>query len=181
MSINYKHLSKAVARALRHHPARYGLELDAEGWVPVDELLAALRRKRDWHSLTLDDLIDMMARADKQRYELCDGKIRAFYGHSTPDKVQKTPAVPPDTLYHGTAPEAVRIILEEGLKPMNRQYVHLSTDEATARLVGARHASEPVILHILALDAHAAGIVFYLGNEDVWLADYVPPQFIRTP
>ena len=180
MSINYKRLSKTVAYALRHDPARYGLQLDAEGWVPVDDLLAALRRKRDWQNLTLDDLVEMMARANKQRYELRDNKIRAFYGHSTPDKVQKTAVVPPDILYHGPAPETAHIILEEGLKPMNRQYVHLSADETTARLVGVRRASEPVILHIRARDAHAAGIVFYLGNEDVWLADYVPPQFIQT-
>jgi len=181
MSIDYRHLSKTIAHALRHQPAQYGLDLDAEGWVPVDELLAALRRKRDWHSLTLNDLMDMMVHAEKQRYELRDGKIRAFYGHSTPDRVQRSPAIPPDFLFHGTAPEAARIIREEGLKPMNRQYVHLSADEATARLVGTRHASEPVILRILARDAHVAGIVFYLGNENVWLADCVPPQFIRTP
>ena len=29
--------------------------------------------------------------------------------------------------------------MKEGLKPMNRQYVHLSQDKETAYLVGSRH------------------------------------------
>lgn len=180
MNIDYKRLSKTVAHALRHDPARYGLELDAEGWTPVDDLLAALRsRRRVWRTLTIDHLVEMIARSDKKRYEMCDGKIRAFYGHSTPDKVQKMPAVPPDILYHGTAPGKAKIIQEEGLKPMSRQYVHLSTDEVTARLVGVRHAANPVILSIRAGEAHESGVAFYLGNDDVWLADFIPPEFIE--
>jgi putative RNA 2'-phosphotransferase len=62
---------------------------------------------------------------------------------------------------------------------MNRQYVHFSTDLQTARLVGSRHAAEPVILEVRALDAHQAGVVFFLGNEDIWLAENIPPQFIK--
>jgi putative RNA 2'-phosphotransferase len=64
---------------------------------------------------------------------------------------------------------------------MNRQHVHLSTDQATARMVGMRHASQPVILEIQALEAHRAGIAFYKGNEDIWLSDDVPPDFIKKP
>ncbi|WP_196776849.1 RNA 2'-phosphotransferase [Haloechinothrix halophila] len=38
-------LSKVVSYALRHAPWLYELELDAEGWAPVDQLLDALRAK----------------------------------------------------------------------------------------------------------------------------------------
>jgi RNA:NAD 2'-phosphotransferase (TPT1/KptA family) len=34
--INLVQLSKTMAFALRHHPERFGLFLDDEGWVPVD-------------------------------------------------------------------------------------------------------------------------------------------------
>ena len=43
---------------------------------------------------------------------------------------------------------------------MNRQYVHLSADQATAQKVGARHAPTPVILEIRAAEAHQAGVRF---------------------
>lgn len=182
MAIDYKRLSKTIARALRHAPEDYGLELDRAGWVSVDDLLAALRKKRrDWCDLTQSDLETMIARSDKRRYELEDGRIRAYYGHSVPQIIEKEAAEPPETLYHGTSSGSAAHIAREGLQAMNRQYVHLSTDEATARMVGSRHAPQPVILIVRAREAHAAGVRFYLGNDDVWLADVIPPEFIDIP
>jgi len=180
--MDYKRLSKTIAYALRHAPAEYGLELDEEGWVQVKDLLAALRpRRREWQTLTQDDLVMMVERASKSRYELQDGRIRALYGHSVPNRIPKEPSEPPEILYHGTSPEAVNIILAEGLKPMQRQYIHLAADQETAHRVGSRKSSRPVLLKIHALEAHRAGIAFYHGNDETWLADIVPPQFIERP
>jgi putative RNA 2'-phosphotransferase len=67
----------------------------------------------------------------------------------------------------------------EGLKPMQRQYVHLSAEEATARTVALRRTRHPVILRIDAFQAHQHGIKFYYGNDMVWLADNIPPEFIH--
>jgi len=120
----------------------------------------------------------MIAASSKRRHEIIGGRIRALYGHSLPGRLKKSSAVPPDLLYHGTAPETVPLIREAGLLRMGRQYVHMSLDEATALQVGRRKASEPVILRVLACQAHATGVLFYEGNEKVWLADYVPDRFI---
>ena len=182
MTIDYTRLSKTVARALRHAPEQFGLELDEQGWTPVQDLLAALRKRRpEWKSLGESDLATMIERSTKRRYEMRDGNIRAYYGHSVQEKIQKTSAEPPQTLYHGSSVEAARLVLREGLRPMNRQYVHLSTDPATAMLVGKRRSAAPVILEIWAADAYRAGIRFYPGNEDVWLADGIPAEFIKAP
>ena len=105
--------------------------------VPVEELLDALRiEKLEWPSLTETDLAEMIARSDKQRHEIHDGKIRALYGHSIPGKLLKQATEPPDVLYHGTAPDTAAIIKVEGLHPMGRQYIHLSADTKTAEQVG---------------------------------------------
>ncbi|MBN2306027.1 MAG: RNA 2'-phosphotransferase [Anaerolineae bacterium] len=182
VSINYKRLSKTIARALRHAPGDYGLELDSEGWTPVEDLLTTLRkRRREWRALSEADLAQMIEQSDKQRYELRDGHIRAYYGHSMPERIEKPRAEPPETLYHGTSPESAANIRRDGLKSMRRQYVHLSADQETALQVGRRHSAEPVILEIQALEAHWAGIAFYHGNDDVWLADTIPPQFVTIP
>jgi putative RNA 2'-phosphotransferase len=63
---------------------------------------------------------------------------------------------------------------------MKRQYVHLSPDTDTARRIGRRKAAEPMILRISALRAREAGVGFYAGNDNVWLADTVPPEFIKS-
>lgn len=173
-------LSRSVSHALRHEPWLYELELDAEGWVPVESLIAALRdEKPEWSALTEADLEHMITASEKKRHELRDGKIRAYYGHSTPQRLTLNRTEPPAILYHGTSPENAEIIRSEGLRPMGRQYVHLSADNETATKVGARKTQSPIILRVDAMAASAAGIAFYHGNEMVWLADTIPPAFIE--
>lgn len=170
--MNLRELSKRAAHALRHAPGEYGLALDAEGWVEIRLLAGSL-------GVTADTVEAVAATSSKNRFEVRDGLIRARYGHSVAERIAYQPIVPPDELFHGTSPAAAEIILTEGLLPRRRQYVHLSPDIATAREVGARKAPRPVILVVDALGAHAAGIVFYPGNEKTVLADHVPPRFIR--
>ena len=62
---------------------------------------------------------------------------------------------------------------------MTRQYVHLSVDRGVAIAVGQRKAPTPVILVVKAQEAFKAGVDFYAGNENVWLADQVPPDYIE--
>ena len=179
--INYQHLSKTISHALRHEPWLYELELDEEGWVPVEILLAVLREENpEWPNVQEADLHQMIEASDKRRHEIKDGRIRALYGHSVPQKLKKTPSTPPEILYHGTSPETANIITAEGLRPMGRQYVHLSIDKATALQVGRRKSRSPVLLKIEAGKAHQAGVAFYEGNEIVWLADFVPPEYIEA-
>jgi putative RNA 2'-phosphotransferase len=174
-------LSKTVAHALRHAPWLYELEIDAEGWTPLDQLLDGLRRHRKaWRDLTEADIVEVVEGFDKKRYEIREGKIRAFYGHTLKTMVKKVPGEPPERLYHGTAAGVVPLILDQGLKPMSRQYVHLSAEIETAQDVGARKGEEVVVLVIRAREAHADGVAFYHGNEMVWLADEVPAAYIEV-
>lgn len=179
MDKNLVQLSKTISHALRHAPWVYELELDEQGWVELNDLLEVLREHRSyWRNIGLPELEIILQESDKQRFEIKDGRIRALYGHSTPQKLTKEPAEPPATLYHGTQTRVTNLIRESGLKPMRRQYVHLSVDTETAREVGNRKGEKTIILRIDAQAAHAAGVKFYRGNEMVWLADEVPPQFI---
>lgn len=180
--INLTRLSKAMSHALRHAPDQYGLVLNAEGWADVDALLEGLRaRYPAWGMLTRDDLQRAMDAANKQRYELRGGRIRALYGHSASQPVTKSPAPPPEMLYHGTAAHTLDAIRQEGLRPMRRQYVHLSEDQAAAQQVGGRHSADVVILRVRAGEAYRQGTCFYHGNQQTWLADSVPPEFIEFP
>lgn len=172
-------LSRTMSYALRHNPQQYGLTLDNDGWVSVADLLHALSSQHNsWQHLSEADFAAVIAQSEKQRFEMRDDRIRAFYGHSVPVQAAKKPETPPAVLYHGTTPQAARTIRIEGLKPMKRQYVHLSADEATARQVALRRTQQPVILKIETARAIQQGINFYLGNDMVWLADFIPPDVI---
>lgn len=169
-------LSKTISHALRHAPAAYGLTLDPQGWVRIADLLAALKER----GMPADEqlLHDILAQSEKKRFEMVEGKIRAFYGHSTEEKIVKQVVEPPEILYHGTVAGNLESILEKGLLPMGRQYVHLSADEKTAKMVGSRHAGAVVILQVQARAAYQAGIAFYQEKNGVWLSDAVPGGYL---
>ena len=178
--MNFDDLSKEVSYALRHAPWEYELELDEEGWVPVEQLLNALNCNEKWNGIQESDLYSMIQKSEKKRHEIIDGRIRALYGHSIPMKILKEEKNPPDVLYHGTARRFLESIQKEGLLPQNRQYVHLSQDIETAQRVGKRHDSKPCILLIDAKSAWIDGVKFYFGNEKVWLADMIPSKYISV-
>lgn len=170
--MDYIKLSKEISYALRHAPWEYELEMDEEGFVPLEQLLNAL-------DITKEDVLKVMEISEKKRLELDGDRIRALYGHSIPMHIKKVEGTPPAILYHGTAKRFIDSIKEKGLLPMNRQYVHLSVDVETATAVGKRHDNNPIILRIDTQKAIADGIKFYIGNDKVWLCDELPVKYIQ--
>lgn len=63
--MDYSKLSKEVAYALRHAPWEYGLELDAEGWVDINQLLSSLHECEKWKKVSEHDLHVMIEKSDK--------------------------------------------------------------------------------------------------------------------
>lgn len=121
-------ISKFLSMVLRHQPDKVGITLDEAGWVDVDVLLAACAAKGRRFSRA--DLDHVVANNNKKRFAYSDDgrRIRASQGHSVTVELGLDPVEPPDVLYHGTATATLPLILAEGLKPMNRQDVHLSAD-----------------------------------------------------
>ena len=105
-------------------------------------------------------------------------RIRANQGHSVDIDLGLEPTEPPAILFHGTAAATVPAIRSEGLKPGDRQHVHLSPDEATAVKVGQRHG-RPVVLRVFAGKMWGQGAHFYCSANGVWLTPAVPPEFIE--
>lgn len=176
---SFEDLSKEISYALRHAPWEYELEMDEEGWVPIEQLLDSLHKAGKWNSICAKDLSMMIEKSEKKRHEIKDGKIRAFYGHSLSMKILKEEKMPPNVLYHGTARRFIKPIFKNGLLPQSRQYVHLSQDIETANSVGCRHDDKPCILTIDAKRAWDSGIKFYYGNDKVWLADAIPARYLK--
>ncbi|WP_283136897.1 RNA 2'-phosphotransferase [Rhizohabitans arisaemae] len=171
-------VSKYLSRHLRHDPGRIGIELDENGWVDVDVLLAAAAAHG--FPVSPEELERVVAENDKRRYTLAGGRIRANQGHSVPVDLDLPAAEPPAFLYHGTVDRLLAAIRSQGLLPMDRHHVHLSQDRETATRVGARKG-RPVVLVVQSGRMHAAGHTFRVSANGVWLADHVPPAFISFP
>lgn len=170
-------ISKFISMVLRHKPHVIGLNLDEHGWADVSELMEKMKHK---HPITMETLEEIVRTDNKQRYSFNDNhtKIRANQGHSIDVDVELTETVPPEILYHGTGEKSVAHIDREGLKPMNRLYVHLSGDLETAERVGKRHGNV-VIYKVRTGAMHQDGFVFYRSVNGVWLTKNVPVAYLE--
>ena len=177
--MDYIKLGKEIIYALRHAPWEYELEMDDKGFVDIEQLLSAINEENKYSKI-IDkfDIIKVMEISNKKRLEIIGERIRAMYGRSFPMQIKYEEETPPAMLYHGTAKRFLNSIKKEGLKPMSRQYVHLSEDIETAKMVGRRD-SDPVILYIDTVEAIKAGVKFYKANDKVWLCKELLPQFIK--
>jgi len=176
-------LSKFLALILRHQPERFALELDDEGWASLPEVMEILRGLPNFRWATRADVMQVIEEGDgdgKRRFEVQGNRIRARYGHSLARPIRYEPCAPPPLLYHGTSPDALETIRREGLRPMERQYIHLSPARETAIRVGARHTDHPVVLTVRAAEAHAEGVKFYRADEAVYLAKQIPREFLDS-
>ncbi|MFM7402853.1 MAG: RNA 2'-phosphotransferase [Erythrobacter sp.] len=169
--------SRTLSYWLRHAPEQGGLRLDAAGWAPVADVLAALARE----GLPTTEVLlrAVVEENDKRRFELSDdaARIRARQGHSVAVEGSWQAAMPPEVLYHGTVERFLEAIMREGLTKQQRHHVHLSADLETATKVGARRG-EAVILTVAAGRMAADGHAFALSTNGVWLTDHVPPRYL---
>lgn len=159
--------SKRLAYLLRHSelPDRFG-------WVAVRVLV-------EEQGYSAEELKEIVATDPKNRYEFSEDRlaIRARQGHSIVVELGLEEAVPPAVLYHGTATRFWAAISTEGLRPMSRNYVHLSGTVEEAVAVGQRHG-KPIVLEVDTEAVRRAGGRFYRASNGVWLTGPVAPEFI---
>lgn len=173
-------LSKFISMILRHKPQVIGITLDEHGWADVDELIKGINETGEEIEFSKDTLETIVKTDKKQRYSFSQDKtlIRANQGHSIPVDVELEKKEPPKVLYHGTGVKSVKAIQEQGLLPMERLYVHLSTDVKTATNVGKRHDT-PVIFQVNAEQMQKDGYDFFQSVNGVWLTKEVPAKYLE--
>jgi len=172
-------IGRLIIYALRHKPEELNITLDDQGWVGVNTLLDALKNKDK--EITREELEYLVSTSDKQRFALDKSgeRIRASQGHSISVNLGYKPKAPPKYLYHGTNEESFENILETGVQKMQRHHAHLSEDLDTAVSVGKRRGRF-IILRIQSGKMQEDGYAFYLSDNNVWLTDNVPTQYISV-
>jgi putative RNA 2'-phosphotransferase len=177
--------SKYLSMLLRHKPEKANLDLDREGWCSIQQLVENT-------DFTLNELMEIVRDDEKQRYATNPAyseavqsgepptEIRANQGHSTSDvKMTFKTVVPPTVLYHGADDQFIEIIFKKGLLPIKRHHVHLSATVDVAEAVGGRRKRGYRVLQIDAKQMVADGLQFYISENGVYLADHVPPQYLK--
>jgi putative RNA 2'-phosphotransferase len=175
-------LLRTIAHALRHAPEDHFLEMDADGWVELDLLLLSLRYSRpECGELSADVVRALAGEGETGRFEINGNRIRALYGHSRVTVQFQASQERPVFLYHGTGADCLDAIRGDGLRPMRRRFVHLSSNWFYANSIAQKQEGTPVVLVIGAYRAAEAGVEFRPANGHVWLAEAVPPSFIIVP
>lgn len=167
-------VSKMLSYYLRHCKEPLYIDLNG-GWADVGTMLKVL-------GVTRRELDEIVSSDAKGRYSYDDTgmRIRANQGHSIPGvELNMESPEPPEYLYHGTATRFLDAILTEGLKPMSRQWVHISPDFETAVKVGKRHG-KPVVLKIHARQFVSDGHELLRSDNGVWQAKAVSPEYISV-
>lgn len=173
-------ISKFLSFVLRHDPQSIQLDMDQQGWVFVQQLIDHAKTIKGIN-LDIEKISHVVASCEKQRFKLSEDSscIKANQGHSVQVDLALQPQVPPAMLYHGTASRFLATIQQQGLKAMQRHHVHLSSNTKTALTVGQRYG-KPVLLQIDAAAMQQHGHIFYCSDNQVWLTDAVPVQYIHV-
>lgn len=170
-------ISRYISMLLRHKPEEADLKLDSYGYVKTTDLIRGVKNK--FPEFTRDMLLTIVSTDDKQRYSFKDHNryIRANQGHSIKVDLELVAVTPPSLLFHGTSRKYLDSILQTGIVPKSRQYVHLSKDVDTAYSVGMRHGNKTIILVVNAEQMHQDGYKFFISDNGVWLTDAVPTRY----
>lgn len=169
-------ISKKLSWLLRHGAPSQGIAMDAAGWVAVGDVLRVL-------GLTYEELAAAVALNTKSRVDLRGDRVRASQGHSTEGMSVTQDALEASwerftgagPIWHGTAIEALRGIVREGISPRARTHVHLT--DALDSKVGKR-ASVDLMIEISVPRLDALGIGVFQSQNGVVLARHVPPSAI---
>lgn len=169
-------ISKYLSFILRHPRENSRLQMDEEGYIYIEDILKT-RKFRGY--LDLPDILHIVQTNDKQRFavkqDVCGNfMIRATQGHSVEVNLRLEEILDPrqfPEVVHGTTYQAWQFIRTEGLKKMNRAYIHFAKGmpEDYGVISGMRNSSE-ICIFINLEKAMYYGIKFFLSENMVILS-----------
>jgi putative RNA 2'-phosphotransferase len=177
-----RNLSKFLSYIFRHNPGRIGIELDSHGFskIPLDQLLQLIQEARNSPWINRKVLRALVLLDHKGRFEIRNEAFRARYGHSIKGiTIETTKSELPPTVYHGTNVSAYEQIKTEGVRPMGRNLVHLTSSLKDARVVGRRHKGELILLEIDVKTAISDGIEIWQAGTNVYVSKFIPPNYVK--
>lgn len=170
-----RRISKLLSLILRHRPDEFGLNMDEYGYIPLDEVTEAVQQR--YSEVGEEDIRSLVDDSKPKRFEIVDEYIRALYGHSFYLEIDDDPIDPPEKLFMGTTVKAGRKVSEEGLRPVDRSYLHLSMTRETAE-ARSHEPGEPCVVEIEAKKAFEEGGIEFYARGEVILSREIPAEYV---
>lgn len=180
-------ISKALSYLLRHGAIKEKLNIDSNGFIPLNDILSHNRIKT--HKATLEDVLRIVENNDKKRFTLKQQKengessnegyvICANQGHSIESVSADETLVPlldatdfPPVIIHGTYLNKLPLIYESGgLSKMNRNHIHFAYDNDPDKVVSGMRKSCNVLIYLDINKCIDQGIKFYRSANNVILS-----------
>jgi len=172
-------LGRIMAGVLRHFPEKLGVNVDGHGWVDISAFVDAVGIGRSGFNWLREFHVEAIALTDqKGRYQIDGGMIRATYGHTIDVRLDDLPAAEIDAFYYPVTEEEIDIILEGGLNPIDRKYVHLSGSIEKAVEAGKVRTQDPLILRIDGAKAKEDNVMIYHAGKDVYVTERIDAKYI---
>lgn len=165
-------LSHFLSKLLRHEATKRGLDISAEGYVDIEDILD----QPEASAYTLEDVERVVRRDRKGRFAIkSDGIvkcIRATQGHTikleNPQLEPVTHWTQAQFVIHGTRRKNLTSILANGLSRKNRQHIHFAVGETRDVKSGMPNYCDTVV-EVDVEKAMRDGLKFYKSENDVVL------------
>jgi len=178
-------LSRMLSGILRHFPYKFRVNIDPMGWADIYDIVNGIKRRhrRFWwlrrHHIEAIALTDPKGRF---QVDLEKKKIRATYGHTIPVDLSDLPTDDiPEILYYPVSREEADILLESGLKPTDRRWVHLSFSYEDAYIAGRHRMDDVVVLAVKTKCCEDKGIKIHRAAKTIFITTEVPPECLEMP
>lgn len=172
-----RQLAKIITYILLHRPDECGLFPDADGSLPVKEVLWALHEESGWGYVRPSHLRELCYSGMPLDFTVDDRHIRP----KIEPKFQLVPATPPPQLFYAARRRAYPVNLKHGLRPGARSYVSLAVTEEMALRIGRRRDARPVLITVQAAKAHEDAQPFFRCGELLYLVKELPARFLHGP
>jgi len=172
-------LAKVLTYLLCHRPDEFGVVLDAEGFVPVKQLLQALSGEPSWGFVRRHHLDQLAGLLHPPLFEMVEDRIRGLI--PGPAQLRQSGEEPPALLYTAITPKAHERVFDSGLKAPAGQELLLARTKDAALKLGRRRSPEPVLVTVQAQAAARKGVGFLGYGEDFFLALEIPRAFLQLP
>jgi putative RNA 2'-phosphotransferase len=178
-----KHQPKTLAKTLdfliRHSPGEHGLFWDKDGTMPWKDFYWCLQQDPSLRFVREASIREMMLIGIELPFVL-DGnhlRLRSEFG----PVVYRAASNIPKRLFGGIKHNNLVNVQKIGLRPTRRAYLPLTGDRDFAVRLAARNQQESIVLDITAPEAVADGVSILDAGGNLYLAEYIPVEFIIFP
>jgi len=152
--------------------------VDDYGYIEIEKVLEELNNHPAWEYVSYLDIKEVVKSSALKRLEISGNKIRLIRLNSAINNTITHNVIPPKVLYYGTGIVGISRVKTFGIRSYKDQFVKLYPDKRMIQVLIHRN-SHIAHIEIDAFKAHKDGIKFVKGDLNTYLAEYIPPQYIK--